>query len=68
MKKDEYVFSDRFIRFLNENGTNVNRVHKKTKIPLMTLYDWKNGKTEPKIGSVAKITKEYELPSGYFIE
>lgn len=68
MNRNEKAFKGKFIEFLDEHGTNVKQVHEKTGIPLMTMYDWKAGRTEPGIGYIKKITEAYELPSGYFLE
>lgn len=55
------MFSETLKQTLEERGLNVYRVSKATNIPLMTMYDWVNGKTKPSAENLYILAKYLDV-------
>lgn len=55
MKKDQRFDPTNLNRLIEERGENVPSIHRKTNIPVTTLYDWCNGRTIPKANTLKKV-------------
>lgn len=51
-----------FEKLLKKHKTTIYRVAKDTDIPLTVLYDWKNGKSTPKVDKLKKIADYFQVP------
>lgn len=58
MKK---LFED-FEKLVNEHKTTIYRVAQDTGIPQTTLYEWKSGRSTPKVDKLLKIAKYFNVP------
>lgn len=58
----------RFEELLKENKMNIPEVAKILNIPSMSLYDWKNGKSRPKLEKLLKIAKLFNVDVSEFTE
>lgn len=51
---------------MNQKKTTIYRVSKDTGIPSTVLYDWKRGRSEPKLDKLLKLAKYFDVPVEYF--
>ena len=51
-----------FEKLLQERKTTIHRVAVDTGIPPMVLYDWRNGRSTPKVDKLVKIARYFEVP------
>lgn len=51
-----------FEKMLKKRKTTIYRVAKDTDIPLSVLYDWKYGKSTPKVDKLKKIADYFQVP------
>lgn len=58
----------KFEKLLNERGLTIFQVSKDTGIPNSTLYEWKSGRSEPKIDKIYILAKYFGVPMEYFVE
>ena len=58
----------KFEKLLNERGLTIFQVSKDTGIPNATLYEWKSGRSEPKIDKIYILAKYFGVPMDYFVE
>mgnify|MGYP001788016224 CR=1 FL=1 len=58
---------DRFRQLLDEKGITPYRVSKDTGISQVTLSDWKQGKSTPKLNKLLKIANYIGVPLDYLI-
>lgn len=58
----------KFEELLKENKMNIPEVAKILNIPIMSLYDWKNGKSRPKLEKLLKIAKLFNVDVSEFTE
>lgn len=59
---------DKLNNLLTARGLNLNKLAVETGITRVTLYDWKNGKTNPKVDKIIKIAKYFGVTTDYFYE
>ena len=57
-----------FEKLLRERKTTIYRVSKDTGIPQTTLYEWKSGRSTPKVDKLLKIAQYFGVPLEYLIE
>lgn len=57
-----------FEKLLQERKTTIYRVSKETGIPQTTLYEWKSGRSTPKVDKLVKIARYFGVPLEVFIE
>ena len=62
------MFTSQFNKIIEENHTSIYKVSKATGIPVTTMYDWANGRTQPKFDSVVKLSAHFGVPLTYFSE
>ena len=62
------MFTSQFNRLIEEKNTSIYKVSKATGIPVTTMYDWANGKTQPKFDSVVKLSEHFDVPLTYFTQ
>ena len=60
-KKVKKLFED-FEKLLQEHKTTIYRVSKDTGIPQTTLYEWKSGRSTPKVDKMIKIADYFNVP------
>ena len=60
-KKVRNTYKD-FEELLKSNKTTIYRVSNDTGIPKMCLYDWKSGKSTPKVDKLKKIAEYFNVP------
>lgn len=53
---------DIFKKIIDDRGITIYRVSKDTGILTSTLYDWKSGKTKPKLDKLQKIATYLNIP------
>lgn len=58
----------KFEKLLSENQTTIYRVSKETGIPDSTLYEWKSGRSNPKIDKIQLLAVYFGVPIEYFLE
>lgn len=58
----------RFLSLLEERGITSYKVAKETGISQVTLSDWKNGRSTPKVDKLQKIANYFEVPITYFLD
>ena len=63
-----YKKYERFEKLLKKNKMTIYKVAKNTKIPTATLYDWKNGRSCPKIDKLQIIATYFDVPIEYFLK
>lgn len=51
-----------FEKLLQEHKTTIYRVSKDTGIPQTTLYEWKSGRSTPKVDKLLKIADYFKVP------
>ncbi len=51
-----------FEKLLQEHKTTINRVAVETGIPRTVLYDWKSGRSTPKVDKMIKIADFFNVP------
>lgn len=51
-----------FENLLQKHKTTIYRVSKDTGIPQTTLYEWKSGRSTPKVDKMIKIAKYFNVP------
>lgn len=51
-----------FEKLLQEHKTTIYRVSKDTGIPQTTLYEWKSGRSTPKVDKLLKIAEYFNVP------
>lgn len=51
-----------FEKLLQERKTTIHRVAVDTDIPPTVLYDWRNGRSTPKVDKLIKIAKYFDVP------
>jgi len=59
---------DKFRQIIEKKGITIYRVAKDCGIPLMSLYDWKAGRSKPKIDKLSKIAKYLDVSIEDLIE
>lgn len=59
---------EKFEKLCEKNGVSAYRVSKETGITTATLTCWKQGKYEPKLDKLQKISDYFGVPIGYFTE
>lgn len=57
-----------FEKLLREHKTTIYRVSKDTGIPQTTLYEWKAGKSTPKVDKLLKIAQYFGVSLEYLLE
>lgn len=60
-KKVKKLFEE-FEKLLQEHKTTINRVAVETGIPRTVLYDWKSGRSTPKVDKMIKIADYFNVP------
>ena len=55
-----------FEKLMNQKKTTIYRVSKDTGITSTVLYDWKRGRSEPKLDKLLKLAKYFDVPVEYF--
>ena len=60
------MFTSQLNKLIEENHTNVARVSRDTGIPVTTMYDWANGRTQPRFDYVVKLSSYFGVPLEYF--
>lgn len=58
----------KFLFLLESKGVTPYKVSKETGISQVTLSDWKNGRSNPKIDKLQKIANYFEVPVTYFLD
>lgn len=58
----------KFLLLLEERGITSYKVAKETGISQVTLSDWKNGRSVPKVDKLQKIANYFEVPITYFLD
>ncbi len=58
----------KFLFLLKSKGVTPYKVSKETGISQVTLSDWKNGRSNPKIDKLQKIANYFEVPVTYFLD
>lgn len=58
----------KFLSLLKERGITPYKVAKDTGISQVTLSDWKNGRSNPKIDKLQKIANYFGVPVTYFLD
>lgn len=58
----------KFFFLLESKGVTPYKVSKETGISQVTLSDWKNGRSNPKIDKLQKIANYFEVPVTYFLD
>lgn len=53
---------------LQQNGITAYALAKATNLPKATLYEWKSGKSQPKVDKLKLIADYFGVPVTYFIE
>lgn len=57
------------LRFLLErDGIGISRLSKDTGISQGSLYDWKIGRSIPKVDKMIRLAKYFKMPLEYFLE
>lgn len=57
-----------FEKLLQEHKTTIYRVSKDTGIPQTTLYEWKSGRSTPKVDKLVKIANYFNVPLEYLVK
>lgn len=57
-----------FEKLLKNTNKTIYRVSKDTEIAPTTLYDWRDGKSVPKIDKLKKLADYFGISIDYFIE
>ena len=57
----------KFEKLLKKRKTTIYRVAKDTGIPFSALYDWKHGRSKPKVDKLVKLAKYFDVPVEYFL-
>ena len=57
----------KFEKLLKKHKTTIHRVAVGTGIPPTVLYDWKNGRSNPKLDKLLKLAKYFDVPVEYFL-
>lgn len=52
----------KFDELLKARGITIYRVAKDTGIPITCLYDWKDGRSNPKVDKLLKIAEYFSVP------
>ncbi|MCU7195509.1 helix-turn-helix domain-containing protein [Turicibacter sanguinis] len=58
----------KFLSLLEDRGITSYKVAKETGISQVTLSDWKNGRSVPKVDKLQKIANYFEVPITYFLD
>lgn len=58
----------KFEKLMQERGLTIFQVSKDTGIPNSILYEWKSGRSEPKIDKIYTLAKYFGVPMEYFME
>lgn len=58
----------KFLSLLEGRGITSYKVAKETGISQVTLSDWKNGRSVPKVDKLQKIANYFEVPITYFLD
>lgn len=58
----------KFALLLEETNKTIYRVSADTGIATATLYDWRDGRSNPKIDKIKKIADYFGKPIEYFLE
>lgn len=56
-----------FEKLLKEHETTIYGVVKATGIPQTTLYEWKSGRSTPKVKTLKKLADYFGVPIEYFL-
>lgn len=67
MKEGEKLY-EIFEKLLQEHETTINRVAVETGIPRTVLYDWKSGRSTPKVDKLLKIAQYFGVSLEYLLE
>ena len=59
---------ERFEELSKENNVNIPKVAETLNIPMTSLYDWKNGKSRPKLEKLIKIADFFHVSVSEFVE
>lgn len=57
-----------FAKLLEDRGITIYKVAKDTNIATSTLYDWKNGRSNPKIDKMIKLADYFGVSVDYFFK
>lgn len=57
-----------FEKLLNEQKTTIYRVSKETGIPQTTLYEWKSGRSTPKVKTLKILADYFGVSIEYFLD
>lgn len=57
-----------FEKLIKKHGTTIYGVVKATGIPQTTLYEWKSGRSTPKIKTLKILADYFGVPIEYFLE
>ncbi|WP_312370865.1 helix-turn-helix domain-containing protein [Lachnoclostridium sp.] len=59
---------EKFYNLLFQRNITAYRVAKDTGIPIATLYDWKYGKSKPKVDKLLILANYFDVSIDYFIK
>lgn len=58
----------KFAMLLEETNKTIYRVSADTGISTTTLYDWRDGRSKPKVDKLTTLSKYFGVPIEYFLE
>ena len=58
----------KFAQLLEETHKTIYRVSADTGIATTTLYDWRDGRSKPKVDKLVVLSKYFDVPIEYFLE
>ena len=59
---------EKIMRLVKERGLTLNRLGRETGISSGNIYDWKSGRSRPKLQTLQKLADYFKVPVSYFIE
>lgn len=62
------AYFSKFQKLLDERGLTIHKVSVDTGIPQTSLYEWKSGRSTPKVDKLQILAKYFGVPITYFLE
>lgn len=62
------AYFSKFQKLLDEHGLTIHKVSVDTGIPQTSLYEWKSGRSTPKVDKLQILAKYFGVPITYFLE
>ena len=61
------IFKDQFIYIMQNNNTNIHKLSKVSGVDRNTIYSWLNGKRQPQVDALIKVSSALNISLNYLI-